>query len=303
MRAQSSGACARVCSSQRRLKGGDGVDQRRIVTEVPALVGPSEARRSPIGRAPLAILGRQQPGGLFMKPRRLGEAQARRLDPGLLRAPGPPLRAPDRPAPARAFRPHQLARLLQFGPRPVVIGCALQGGGGGVTQRLHLRVGERKGADLLQQAPMLLRDPGKAIGKLRLVDRLLVQNFEEPGDGLDREAAVAGDDRVQPDKQHRAISGGGRCGELHQLRDLLGRQAADDGDRAVVHLSTLPLQRANSWPPRGRRAAAAGPGMPQPHSQSAGPEARVAGSCLTPLTLAGDADLAVEDIARSVIFR
>ena len=38
---------------------------------------------SPIGRAPLAILRRQQPGRLFMKPGRLGEAQACGLDPGL----------------------------------------------------------------------------------------------------------------------------------------------------------------------------------------------------------------------------
>ena len=109
---------------------------------------------------------------------------------------------------------------------------ALQGGGGGVTQRLHVRVGQRNGADLLHQSPMLLRDPGKAIGKLRLVDRLLVENFEEPGDGLDREAAVAGDDLVQPDKQHRAISGGGRCGKLHQPREPVRRQAAEDGGRA-----------------------------------------------------------------------
>ena len=219
---------------QRRLKGGDGVQQRRIVTEAPALVGPSEACRFPIGRAPLAILGRQQPGGLFMKPRRLDEAQARRLDPGLcahqLRLLAPLIGR----HPARAFRPHQMARLLQVGPRPVVIGCALQGGGGGVTQRLHVRVGQRNGADLLHQSPMLLRDPGKAIGKLRLVDRLLVENFEEPGDGLDREAAVAGDDLVQPDKQHRAISGGGRCGKLHQPRELVRRQAAEDGGRANV---------------------------------------------------------------------
>ena len=119
-----------------------------------------------------------------------------------------------------------------------MIGCALQGGGGGVTQCLYLRVGGRQGADLRHQAHMLPRDPGKAIGKLRLVDRLLVENFEEPGDGLDREAAVAGDDRVQPDKQYRAISGRGRCGKLHQPRDLLGRQAAEDG-RVVVHIAVV----------------------------------------------------------------
>jgi len=41
---------------QRRLKGGDGVDQCRIVAEAPALVGPSEASRFPIGRTRLAIL-------------------------------------------------------------------------------------------------------------------------------------------------------------------------------------------------------------------------------------------------------
>ena len=238
-----------------------------------------------------------------MKPRRLDEAQARRLDPGLcahqLRLLAPLIGR----HPARAFRPHQMARLLQVGPRPVVIGCALQGGGGGVTQRLHVRVGQRNGADLLHQSPMLLRDPGKAIGKLRLVDRLLVENFEEPGDGLDREAAVAGDDRVQPDKQHCAISGGGRCGELHQPGELVRRQAAEDGEAVRRQCPRCPLHRANSWPPRGRRAVAAGPGRPQPHSQSAGPEARVAGSCLTPLPPAGDVDLAVEDIARSVSFR
>ena len=138
-----------------------------------------------------------------------------------------------------------MARLLQLGPRPVVIRCALQGGGGGVTQRLHLRVGQRKGADLLHQSPMLSRDPGKAIGKLRLVDRLLVQDFEEPGDNLDRETAVAGNDRVQPGKQHRAIAGRGRCGKLHQLRDLLGRQAADDGDRAVVRAAVVHAAACN----------------------------------------------------------
>ena len=120
-----------------------------------------------------------------------------------------------------------------------MIGCTLQGGGGGVTQCLHLRVGGRQGADLRHQAHMLPRDPGKAIGKLRIVDRLFVQNFEEPGDGLDREAAVGGDDRVQPDKQHHAISGRGRRGKLHQPRDLLGRQAADDGDRAVVRAAVV----------------------------------------------------------------
>ena len=141
--------------------------------------------------------------------------------------------------PGRAFRPHQIVRLRQFGPRPVVIGCALQGSGGGVTQRLHLQVGHRQGADLLHQWPMLPHDPGKAIGKLRIVDRLLVQNFEEPGDSRDREAAVAGDDLVQPDKQYCAISGRGRCGELHQPRDLLGRQAAEDGGRAVVHAAVV----------------------------------------------------------------
>ena len=127
-----------------------------------------------------------------------------------------------------------MARLLEFGPRPFVIGCALQGGDSGVTRRLHFRISQRKAADLLHQSPMLPRDPGKAIGKLRLVDRLLVQNFEEPGDGLDREAAVAGDDRAQPDKQHHAISGRGRCGELHQLRDLPGRQAAENRPRPPV---------------------------------------------------------------------
>ena len=187
---------------QRRLKGGDGIDQCRIVAEAAALVGPSEARGFPIGGAARAIVRRQQPGRLFVKPRRLGEAQARRLDPRLcahqvrLFA-----RLIGRHGAGRTSRPHQIACLLQVGPRPVVIGCALQGGGGGVTQRPHLRGGGRQGADLRHQAHMLPRDPGKAIGKLRLVDRLLVQNFEEPGDGLDREAAVAGHDLVQPDIQ------------------------------------------------------------------------------------------------------
>ncbi len=267
MRAQRSGACVRVrpvnCSaaSERRA---DGIDPRcRIVAEAPALVGPSEARGFPIGRAARAIVRRQKPGRLFMKPRRLGEAQARRLDPGLrthqvrLFA-----RLIGRQA-GRGSRPHQIARLLQFGACPVVIGCALQGGGGGVTQCLHLRVGGRHGAELGHQAHMLPRDPGKAIGKLRLVDRLFVQNFEEPGDGLDREAAIGRNDRVQPDKHYRAISGRGRCGELHQPRHLLGRQTAEDGDRAVVHAVgnertgglhavAEQLRQGRGWPNRSR---------------------------------------------------
>jgi hypothetical protein len=40
-------------------------------------------------------------------------------------------------------------RLIQFGACPVVIGCALQSGGG-VTQCLHLRVAGRQGVDLRQ---------------------------------------------------------------------------------------------------------------------------------------------------------
>jgi hypothetical protein len=83
--------------------------------------------------------------------------------------------------------------------RLVVIGCTLQGAGGGITQRLQFWNGQRNVADRLGQSPMLPRDPDKAIGKLRFVNRLLVENFEEPGDGLDLEAAIGGDDRVQPE--------------------------------------------------------------------------------------------------------
>ena len=215
-----------------------------------------------------------------MKPGRRGEAQACRLDPGLCAHQVRLLAAPIDRDPGRAFRLHQTARLLEVGPRPFMIGCALQGGDSGVTRRLHFRISQRKAADLLHQSPMLPRDPGKAIGKLRLVDRLLVQNFEEPGDGFDRDAAVAGEDRAQPDKQHHAISGRGRRGKRHQPCDLLGRQAAENPQGRCRRRS---LRRTSSWPPRARRAAAAGPAMPPPHSQSARRKARVAGSCLTPL--------------------
>ena len=186
-----------------------------------------------------------------MKPRRRGEAQARCLHPGLgahevrLLAPLTGRRAARDAGldPGGAFRAHELARPLQFGPRPVVIRCALQGVGSGVTQRLHLRVGQRQGADLGHQAPMLAGDPGKAIGKLGFVDRLLVENFEEPRDGFDREWAVGGDDRVQPHEQYRAISGRRRRGKSHQLRDLFGRQAADHGARADVDAAVVQAAR------------------------------------------------------------
>ena len=56
----------------------------------------------------------------------------------------------------------------------------------------------------------------------------------------------------------RAIAGRGRCGKLHQPCDLLGRQAAEDGDRAIVY--SVAWHRTNSWPPRGRRAAATSAG-------------------------------------------
>jgi hypothetical protein len=169
-----------------------------------ALFGPSEARGFPIGGPPFAILRRPQAGRLFVKAGRLGEAQACRFDPSL-RTHQVRLfsRLIDRHVggdPGRAFRPHQIARLLHFSACPVVIGCALQGGGG-VTECVHLRVGSRQGADLRQQTHMLPRDPSKAIGRLRIVDRLFVQNFEEPSDGFDRDAAVGWDDLVQPDIQ------------------------------------------------------------------------------------------------------
>ena len=92
-------------------------------------------------------------------------------------------------------------------------------------------------------------------------------------------------------------------------RDLLGRQATEDGDRAivpVVHAAVCPDALGNERTvgrPLGSRAPAAGPGMAQPHSQSAGREARVAGPCLAPLAPAGDAHLAVEDGAPSVTIR
>ena len=159
--------------------------------------------------------------------------------PWPLRAPGPPPRAPDRAgirAPA-AFRPHQMARLLQLGPRPVVIGCALQGGGGGVTQRLHSgRPAERRGSPApVAHAPRAIRAKRSAsfassIGCSCRISR----NRATTSTG---KRLSAGNDRVQPGKQHRAIAGRGRCGKLHQLRDLLGRQAADDANRAALHIA------------------------------------------------------------------
>jgi hypothetical protein len=40
---------------------------------------------------------------------------------------------------------------------------------------------------------------------------------------------------VQPDIQYGAVAGRGRCGTLHQLCNLAGRQAAEDGDSAIVY--------------------------------------------------------------------
>ena len=120
----------------------------------------------------------------------------------------------------------------QVGPRLVVIGCALQGDGGGVAQRWT--------SGRPAEARISCTDVLRASGSDRPASRrrrLLLEAC--------RPEQVAGDDRCSwqatpRDLRQRAMR------QASRACDLLWRQAAEDGARAVVHAAAYaPLPAAN----------------------------------------------------------
>jgi hypothetical protein len=116
----------------------------------------------------------------------------------------------------RRFPPgtHELAGLLEFGARPIVV-RHFESHRRLVPERLHLRVTHLEPADLLEQTGVLSGDLGEAIGKLLARDWRLAENSEEAGYGFSAEPTVCRDERVQPGDQGLSVAGLRRGGETY----------------------------------------------------------------------------------------